>query len=108
MNGKNDIPNTFTDKMKWIDGNSTLINFLKSQPGRNLFTLNYVVHDNVNPIARNNPNLLHYYADRTTLQGKVFTQYVAKVHSYMIRFISENNVAEQKLLPHKDNANVQE
>ena len=64
---KNSMPKTFNDKMNWVDWKFALINFLKSQPGRNLFTLNYVVHDNVNPIARNNPNLLDDYSNITTL-----------------------------------------
>ena len=69
---KNAMPETFTDKMNWIDWKVTLIKFLKSQPGRNGVSLNYVVRDNVNPIVRNKPNFLDGYADITLLQGRVF------------------------------------
>ena len=55
---KNAMPKTLTYKMKWIDWKVTLINLLMSQPGKNGVLLNYVVPDNFNPIARNNPNFL--------------------------------------------------
>ena len=55
---KKSIPDTFTDKMKWIDWKAVLIHFLKSQTGRNGVPLNYAVRDNVNPIVSNNPNFL--------------------------------------------------
>ena len=38
----------------------------------------------------------------------LFTHDSAKVHSYIIRLISENNVAEQNFFPYKDNVNVRE
>ena len=104
----NATTNTFTDKMKWINWKITLIKFLKYQPRRNGFPLNYVIQNNFNPIIRNNPNFLDDYADRTQLQGRVFTHDAAKVHSYIISLISENNVAEQKVFPYKDNANCLE
>ena len=69
----NAMSKTFTDKMKLIYWKVTLINFLKYQPGRNEVPLNYVVHDNFKPIARNNPNFFDDYDDRNPLQGKHFT-----------------------------------
>ena len=50
-------------------------------------------------------NFLDEYAARAPLQGRAFNHDVSKVHSYIIRFISENNVAEQKVLPFKDDNN---
>ena len=94
--------------MKWINWKVALINFLESHPGRNGFSINYVVCDNINPIVRNNPNLLADYSDRTPLQGRVFTHDSAKFHLYIIFLVSENTVAEQKVLPYKNNANGQE
>ena len=105
---KNTMPKTFADKMKWSEWKVILINFLKSHTGRNGFPLNYVLCGNANPITRNNPNVLDDYTDRTPLQGNVFIHDAAKVHSYIIRLISENNVAEQNILPHQDNTNVGE
>ena len=99
------MPKTFTYKMKWIDWEVMLINFHVSHPIRNVFSLNYVVRDTINPIASNKPKFLYDYNNRTPLQGEVFTHDATKVHSYIICLISENNVAEKKVLPHKDNAN---
>ena len=36
------------------------------------------------------------------------THDAAEVHLYIIRLISENNIAKQKVFPYADNANVQE
>ena len=69
---KNAMHKTFTDKMRWIDWKVMLINFLKYRPRRNGVPLNYVVRDNINPIGRNNPYFFDDYADRTSLQGRVF------------------------------------
>ena len=103
---KNTMPKTFADKMKWFEQKVTLINFLNSQTRRNGVPLNYVLCGNFNPIKRNNPNFLDDYTDRTPVQGEVFIHDAAKVHSYIIRLISYNTVAEQKILPHQDNTNV--
>ena len=40
---KNAMTKKFTDKMKWINWNVTLINFLKYQTGMNGVPLNYIV-----------------------------------------------------------------
>ena len=95
---KSDMTKTFTDKMKWIEWKVMLINFLKYQPVRNIVPLNYDVRDNVNPIVSNNPNVLDDYANRTPLQGRVYTRDSAKVHLYIISLISENNISEQKTI----------
>ena len=105
---KNTMPKNFTEKMKWINWKVMLINFLKYQPGKNWVPLNYVVSDNVNPIVSNNPRFLDDYSDITPLQGKVFTHDSAKVHSYIVRLISEDTVAEHKVFSYKDNANGRE
>ena len=50
-------------------------------------------------------NFLDKYATKALLQGRAFDRDASKVHSYIICFISENNVAEQKVLPFKDDNN---
>ena len=99
---KTTMPKPFTDKMKWDDWKVTFINFLKTQNGRNGIPLNYVVRENLNPIQRTNANFLDDYVDQCPLQGRPFSIDAAKVHSYILRLISDNPVAEQKILPHKD------
>ena len=51
-------------------------------------------------------NFIDDYVDRISLTERVFNANESNVHSYIARLISENTVAEQKLLPHKDAANV--
>lgn len=92
----------FTEKMKWMDWKLMLINFLRTQPGRNGVPLNYVIWDSKNPVIRNNVNFLDDYVDRALLAGRPYQTDTSKVHSFIIRFISENNVAEQKILLYKD------
>ena len=98
-------PKTFTEKMKWTDWKVTLLNFLKSQPGRNGVPLSYVIRNENAPVQPTYANFLDEYAALAPLQGRAFEHDASKVHSYIIRFISENNVAEQKVLPHKDDNN---
>ena len=98
-------PKNFTEKMKWSDWTSTLINFFKSQPGRNGVPLDYVIHNDVNPMGGNVVSFLQDYSNWAPLQGNAFNHDAAKVHSYLLCFISENNVAEQKILPYKDQNN---
>ena len=50
-------------------------------------------------------NFLDEYAANAPLQGRAFNHDAPKVHSYIIRFISEKNFAEQKVLPFKDDNN---
>jgi hypothetical protein len=97
-------PKTFTEKMKWTDWKATLSNFLKSQPGRNGVPLSYVIRDDTVVVGSTN-NFLDDYASSAPLQGRAFEHDASKVHSYITRFISENNVAEQKILPYKDENN---
>ena len=102
---KKTMPKPFTEKMKWADWKVTFINFLKTQPGRNGVPLNYVVRNNEGPINRNNVNFLDDYVDQCLIQGRAFLIDSAKVHSYILRLILDNPVAEQKILPHKDRNN---
>ena len=95
-------PKNFTEKMKWLDWKTTLVNFLKSQPGRNGVPLDYVIRNDTTPAAAAAGNFLQDYSNRAPLNGNAFNHDAAKVHSYILRFISENNVAEQKILPYKD------
>ena len=85
---KNFMPNIFTEKMEWMDWKATLVNFLKSQPGRNGSPLNYVVRNNQGTVIRNNSNLLDDYSDRATLTGRAFSSNTSRVNSYLVLLIS--------------------
>ena len=99
------LPKSFTEKMKWIDWKTTLIGFLCTQPGRNGVPLSYIVRDNANPITtRTNADFLDDYVDQAPLTGTAFIMDRLKVHTLIVRFILEHTVAEQKILPIKDQA----
>ena len=95
----------FKEEMKWIDWKSSLISFLRTQPGRSKVPLSYVIRDNDLPIHRENPDFMDDYIDRASLTGNAFNVDKTKVHAFIMRLISENPVAEQKVLPYKDAAN---
>ena len=102
---KTALPKCFTEKMKWMDWKTTFIGFLRTQPGRNGVPLSYVICDNTNPITnRTNADFLDDYVDQAPLTGTAFIMDRLKVHMLIVRFISEHTVAEQKILPFKDQA----
>ena len=99
---KNSMPKNFTEKMDWMDWKATLIDILNYQPGRNGVPLNYVIRENFAAIVRTNTKFLDSYVDRTPLTGRVFNSNASKIHSYILRLISENAVSKHKILTHKD------
>ena len=76
----NAMPKSSTKKMEWMDRKSTLVIFIKSQPGINGVPLNYVVRDNEATITRPNANFLENYVDRTLLTGRAVYSNTSKVH----------------------------
>ena len=87
-----------------MDWKATLINSIKSQPGRNGVPLNYVIRENVAAIAQTNTNFLDDYVDRNPLNVRFFNADASKVHLYIVRLIYDFYFSEHKLLPHKDEA----
>ena len=102
---KSAMPKNFTEKMKWDEWKNTLQSFFRTQPGRYGIPLSYVIRDNDLPLIRNNNDFLDEYVDRAPLEGRAFIMDSTKVHLFILRLISDNLVAEQKLLPHKDDNN---
>ena len=102
---KTAILKNFAKKMKWIIWKSTLVNFLKSQLGRNGVPVSYIVRDNVAPVQRQNTSVLDDCTYRTPLTRQAFDTDAVKVHAFIVRLISESLVAEQKILPHNDALN---
>ena len=82
-----------------------MIGFLRTQPGRNGVPLNYIVRDNDLPLHCVNANFLDNYVDAASLRGTAFIMDSQKVHTIIARLISEHVVAEQKILPFKDQSN---
>ena len=99
---KTAMPKQFKDDIKWEDWKTTFVNFLRTQPGRNGVPLSYVIRDSPAAIIQTNANFLDDYIDRAPIIGNAFNIDKVKVHALLIRLISENPVAEQKVLPIKD------
>ena len=76
----NEMPKSFTEKMEFMDWKPTLVNFLKSQPGRNGVPLNCVVRDNEATIIRPNANFLYKYVDRKFFIGIDLSYDFSKLH----------------------------
>ena len=102
---KTAMPKQFDDKTKWLDWKPTFIAFLRTQPGRHGVPLDYVVRDNENRTTTTSVDFLYDYVNGTSLTSNTFSIDSSKVHSFLIRLISDNAVAEQKVLPHKDPCN---
>ena len=99
---KTALPKQFTEKSKWSDWKVTFVGFLRTQPGRHGVPLSYVIRENANARITMNPDFMDDYVNSAPLAGMVFIMDSSKVHSYLLRMISDNPVAEQKVLPFKD------
>ena len=62
-------PENFTDKMKWIDWYSTLINFLREITGRNVLTLSYLCRNTNVQVNTVYNNFIDKYLDKAPLVG---------------------------------------
>ena len=93
-------PKQFTQKTKWIDWCDSFVNFLHTQPRRNGVPLSYVIHNSNNPIIRENAKFLNDYIDQAQLYGDAFASDASKVHTFIISFITENETAENKIMPY--------
>ena len=91
-------PTAFKSDQKWTDWQPVFRNFLRSIPGRNGIPLSYVIRDNDNAIIDPNVNMFDDYINRAPLNGEAFDIDSAEVHTYIVNFISTNNVAEAKIL----------
>ena len=90
-------PSQFTDKVKWLDWSPTLLNFLRAIPGRNGVPLSYVCRPTGVTPAATYADFLNEYIDRAPLTGTAFITDAAEVHTYLVKFISDNDIAESKI-----------
>ena len=98
-------PIRFTEKIKWDEWKPTFINFLRTLPGRHGVPLNYICRDNDAAVFDPFADMLDDYVNRAPLAGEAFETDAAEVHSYIVKFINGNPVAEVKLLPFQDDKN---
>ena len=94
-------PGKFKDNTKWDDWYPTFLNFLRAIPGRNGVPLRYVCREFDEPTP-NDPNIdfIENYILRAPVWGEAINVDAAEVHMYLVNFMSGNNVAEVKMLPH--------
>ena len=95
---ENTKPQKFTEKLKWEEWKPTFLNFLKSLLGQHRVPLLYVSRDNTIPIVNPNADMLEDYKNRAPLVEEAFGIYAAEVHTYIVKFVSGNTIAEAKLL----------
>ena len=93
-------PSQFTDKTKWNDWLPTLRNFLRAIPGRNGVPLSYIIRDEtIQPRNVPHASFIDDYIDSAPLEGIAFITDAAEVHTYIVKFISDNDTAESKIQP---------
>ena len=92
-------PGRLTLEMKWHDWKPTFINFLRSIPGRDGVPLSYVVRANDAPDPTPNLDFLDDYVAMAPLVGETFAVDSNEVHTYIVKFITGNHVAESKIQP---------
>ena len=94
-------PIKFKETMKWDDWYPTFLNFLKAIPGRNGVPLSYICRENEQALPHD-PNIdyLDNYINQAPLYGDAYTTDAAEVHTYLTNFMSNNQTAEVKMLPH--------
>ena len=100
-------PRHFTNDSKWDEWKPTLLNFLRSIPGRNGVPLSYICREEDAPAVTYDHNIdfIDNYVLMAPITGDAFTIDAAEVHTYITRFMAGNTVAETKMLPHVNEAN---
>ena len=100
-------PEQFTEKVKWLDWSPTFINFLNTIPGRYGLPLGYTCREENNPALIEDPSLDMFsnLIKMARLEGDAYERDVREVHTYIMRFISGNPVAEAKVLSHPHQGN---
>jgi hypothetical protein len=94
-------PEKLTKDMKWEDWAPSFINFLRAIPGRDGVPLKYVIRDNEEADSTTNEDFLDDYVACARLKGAAFAIDAARVHTYIVSFISQNDEAESAIKVHE-------
>ena len=94
-------PTKYRESMRWDDWCPTFLHFLKALPGRNGIPLSYVCseYDEATP-EDPNEDFLENYITKAPLYGDALKFDAAEAHTYLNNFMSGNEIAEVKMLPH--------
>jgi len=98
-------PTKFTIDTKWEDWCPTLLNYLRTIPGRDGVPLSYICHDNEVPDPTPNPDFLDDYVNMAPLVGETFTIDAGEVHTIVVNLISGNETAKAKIQAHANEYN---
>jgi len=90
-------PSTLSTSTKFDDWNPMLINFLHTIPDRDGVPLDYVTRDNSAPDRAPRTDILIGYALQAPLEGDVFNNNSAEVHTYITKLSVGNITAESKV-----------
>ena len=94
-------PVRFKDSMKWDDWFHTFLNFLKAVSHRNGVPLSYICREYDEAIPHNpNIDFLDNYILQAPLYGDTFKIDASEVHTYLVNFMTGNEIAEVKILTH--------
>ena len=96
-------PKKFRENMKWEDWSPTFINFLRLTPGQNVVSLIYIWQE-FDEVLDYNPTMyfIETYVIQAPLYGEAYIIDAAEVHTYLVNYMSDNTIAEVKMLPHVD------
>ena len=99
-------PQQFTPKMKWEDWAPTFKNFLKSMSSRRGIPLAYVIREDEEEKPYD-PSIgtLDNFTQMVPLNGNDYEYDKGEVHTYILRFITGNELAESKVQSHDDQGN---
>ena len=98
-------PGQLTLETKWHDWKPIFINFLCSIPGRDGVPLSYVIRTNDAPDPTPHLNFLDDYVAMAPLTGKTFAVDSKEVHTYIVKFVTGNHIAESKIQSHLADTN---
>ena len=98
-------PPQFTSTTKWDEWCPVFINFLQMIPGRNGQPLSNVCRRDDALLTVPNVEFMDDYVNRAPLSGEAFIIDATEVHIYIQSFISGNEMAEAKILPHASEIN---
>lgn len=92
-------PTKFTSDTRWEDWAPTLLNYLRSIPGRDGVPLKYICRKDDAPDPTPCNDFLDEYVNMAPLTGEAYTIDAAQVHTFIVNFISGNPQAETKIQP---------
>ena len=87
-------PDKLTKDTKLEDWAPSFLNYLRAITGRYGVPFRYIVRDNKLPDATPNVDFLNNYIMNAPLTGQAFIIDAAKVHTFIVNFITKNDKSE--------------